>query len=121
MQLVRTQEVVISNPESEIIVGTIVVVESVCWTIRDFVSSIEALNHLLVRAKFCGNSVIIRKPDDLSDFKLEFLAEFMEELLGGERLGTIAVNDEAKVFGQFFQMLKSHANSHNARTDTTVI
>ena len=99
MQLMRPQEVVVGNPEGEIVVGTIIVVKAVCRTIRGLVGTVEPLDHLLVRTKLRGDCIIVRKADDLGDLELELLTELMEKLLGGKRIGTIAVSDKAEVFG----------------------
>jgi len=121
MELMRAQEVIISNPQSQIIVGAIVIVESVCGSIRSFISTVEAFDHLFVRPKFFGNSIIVCKAYDLGDIELELFAEFMEELLGGKRVGAVAIGNEAEVFREFLQMLEGHAHRHNAGTNAPIV
>ena len=121
MQLVGPEKVVVSNPERKVVVCTVIVIKPVRGAVGSLVCTVETFNHLLIRTEFRGNGIIICQADDLSDLELELLAEFMEELLGGKRIGAEAVGDEAEVFGQFFQMLEGHAHSHNAWTDSAVI
>ena len=45
--LVWKLEVVISNPESQVVVGTLDVVKTVCGPIGSLIGSVEAFNHLL--------------------------------------------------------------------------
>ena len=40
VMLMRAQEVIVSNPESKVIVGTVDVVKSVCVTVRGFVGAV---------------------------------------------------------------------------------
>lgn len=71
------QEVIISNPESQIIVGTVDVVEAVCVSVRGLIGPIQAFDHLLERSIFSRNSIVVGKPNDLSDLKGEIFAKFL--------------------------------------------
>ena len=121
MQFMRPQEVVVGDPERKIVVGTVVVIKSVCRAVRSFVGTVKSFDHLLIRSEFFRNSIIVRKADDLGDLELKLFTGFMEELLGGKGICTVTVSDEAEVFRQLFQMLEGHAHRHNAGADTTVI
>lgn len=71
------QEVIISNPESQIIVGTVDIVEAVCVSVRGLIGPIQAFDHLLERSIFSRNSIVVGKPNDLSDLKGEIFAKFL--------------------------------------------
>lgn len=45
------QKVVVCDPESNVIVGTVDIVKTIGWSIGLFISPIESFNHLLVRAE----------------------------------------------------------------------
>ena len=120
MDLMWAEEVIISHPKGEIIVGTIIVIEPIGWSVGCFVSAVQTLDHLLVRPEFLRDSIFVCKSDDLCDLKLKLISELTEELLGGKWISAVTVSDEAKVLRQLFQMLESHAHRHDTRTDTSV-
>lgn len=70
------EEVVISNPERKVIVGTVDVIEAVCMPVRSFIGAVEPFDHLFEGAVFCRNSIVVGKPNDLSDLKGKFLPNF---------------------------------------------
>ena len=41
----RAQEVIVSDPERQIIVGTVDAVKAVCMAVRGFISSVQAFDH----------------------------------------------------------------------------
>ncbi len=43
----RAQEVIVSDPERQIIVGTVDAVKAVCMAVRGFISPVQAFDHLL--------------------------------------------------------------------------
>ena len=45
----------------------------------------------------------------------------MEELLGSQRVGTVAVGDEAEAFWELLEMAESHAHGHDAGAHATVV
>ena len=65
--LMRTQEVIVSDPESQIIVGTVDVVEPICMAVRSFISAVQSFNHLFEWTMFCRDSIVVGKSNDLSD------------------------------------------------------
>ena len=117
----RTQKVVVSNPESQVIVGTVDVIKAICVTVRSFIGAVEPFNHLFEWEVFRRNSIVVGKLNDLSDLKGKVFPELLCEFHCGERIGTVAVSDEFKVFGQLFQSPECHAHGEDAGTDTTVI
>ena len=98
---VWTKEVIVSNPESKVIVGTVDVVETVCVTVRSLIGAIEPLNHLFKWAVFCRNSIVVGKSNNLSNFECKVFPKLSYEFHCGERIGTVTVSDELKVFRQF--------------------
>jgi len=121
MELMRSQEVVVRHPQSKIVAGTVITVETVGGTVGCLVGAIKALDHLLVRTEFLGNGIIVCKTDDLCYLKLKLLAELHEELLCGKDVGTVPVRDEPEVFWKFRHVLKGHAHCHDAGTDGSVV
>ena len=117
----RTKEVIVSNPESQVIVGAVNVVETVCVTVRSFVGAVEPFNHLFERTVSCRDSIVVGKSNHLGDFEGKVFPELFYEFHCGERIGTVAVSDELKVFGQFCKPPKSHAHGEDARPHTAVI
>ena len=81
--LVRTQEVVMSNPECQVVVDTVDVIKIIYRLIRSLVGTVEAFDHLLARPEFFGNRIVVGKSNHPCDIELEFITEFSEELLGG--------------------------------------
>ena len=117
----RTKEVVISNPKSQIVVGAFDVVKPVRMTIRSFIGTVQTLDHLLKRPVFCGDGIVIGKTNDLSDLKGKVLAEVPYEFHCGKRIGAVTVSDELKVFRQFRKSLKSHAHGEDAGPNAPVV
>ena len=117
----RTQEVVVSDPEGQVVVGAVNVIKAVCVTVRCLIGTVQALDHLFERTVFCGNSIVVGKPDDLGDFEGKVIAKLFNEFHGGEWIGAVAVSDELKLFRQLCKPLESHAHSEDAGADTPVV
>ena len=60
------------------------------------------IGYLFVMPEFFRNLIVIGEADYLCDFKLKLITEFMEELLGGKGICTVAICNELKVLRQFF-------------------
>ncbi len=45
----------------------------------------------------------------------------MEELLGGEGIGAVAIRNKAEAFREFFQMLEGHTHGHDAGAGAPVV
>ncbi len=112
----RTKEVVVSNPESNVIV-----IVSATNTVRIFKGTVQTFYHLLERAGLFGHFIIICVADYLSDIGLKGIAEFTEELLGRKRIDTVTVSYESEVYRKIFQMPKYHEHRQDTETDTKVI
>ena len=91
------EKVIIGNPESQVIVGAVDVIKTVCRSVRSLIGTVQPFDHLLERTKFSGYFIVVGKSNYLSDLKLEFFAKLMEELLGGERVGAITVSNKTEV------------------------
>ena len=63
----RAKEVVVSDPEGKFIVGAIDVVAAVCVTVRCFIGTVQPFNHLFEWTVFLRNSIVVGKPNHLSD------------------------------------------------------
>ncbi len=65
----RTEKVIVCDPEGKIVISTVDVVKAVCVTVRVLIGAVEAFNHLLERTVFCRNGIVVGKPDHLGDFE----------------------------------------------------
>ena len=115
------KKVVISNPESQVVVGAFDVVKTVRVTIRSLVSAVQPLDHLLERPVFCGDSIVVGKSDDLGDPEGKVLTELSYEFHSGKWVGTVTVSDELEVFRKLCKPPKSHAHGKDAWANTAVI
>ena len=119
--LMRSEEVIISDPKGDIVAGTLIVVIAAGYAVGGFKRTVETLDHLFERAELFGDFVLVRKPDDLSDIKTELLTELVEELLGRKRIGAVAIGDKAEIFRKLLQLTESHAHGKDAGTDAAVV
>ena len=119
--LMRSEKVIISDPEGDIVAGTLIVVIAACYAVGGFERTVEPLDHLFERAELFGDFVLVREPDDLSDIKAEVLTELVEELLCRKRIGAVAIGDKAEVFRKLLQLTESHAHSKDAGTYPAVV
>ena len=101
------EEVIIGNPESQIIVGTVDVIKTVCRSVRSLIGTVQPFDHLFERTKFFGYFIVVGKSNYLSDFKLKFFTKLVEELLRCKRVGTIAVTIKRKFFGSSVKWRKA--------------
>ena len=118
---VGTQKVIVCNPKSKVIVGTVDVVKSVRFPVGSLVGAVQAFDHLLERTIFSGNSIVVGKTKDLGDVEVKGVTEFMEELLSGQRIGAVSVGNQTEVFRKLFEVPERHAQCHDAGTDPTVV
>ena len=116
------QEVIISDPERQVIVRAFDPIEAVRMAIRSLIGTVEPFDQLFVRTEFSGNGIIVRKADHLRDLELHPLAELNEELLGSQRVGTVAVSDKEKIIRQPVpEFPEGHAHCHDAGPDAAVV
>ena len=99
--LMGTQEVVVGDPECHVIVGAIIIVVTAADPVSGFKGSVEAFDHLLVRAELPGDSIIVCKPDHLGDVKPEAFPQFLCELQGSQRIGAVPIGNEPELFRSF--------------------
>lgn len=118
---VRAQEVVVGNPESQVIVGTFDVVKAVCFPVRSLIGSIQSFYDLLERTVFLRHSIVVGKSDHLGDLEGKVLAKLLCEFHGGKRIGAVAISDEFEVFGEFLKALEGHAHGKDAGSNPSVI
>ena len=119
--LMGTQEVVVSNPEGQVIVGTVDVVEPVCMTVRRLIGTVQPLDHLFERAVFGRNSIVVGKSNDLSDGKRKIFAKFLCKLHCGKGIDAIAIGNEFKVFRKLCKPPEGHAHGEDAGADATAV
>ena len=119
--LMGTQEVVVGNPEGEVIVGAFDAVKPVRLPVGGLVGAVESLDHLLEGAEPFGDGIVVGKSDDLGDGELKGVTELMEELLGSQGIGAVAVGDEAEVFRELFEVSEGHAHGKDAGTDIAAV
>ena len=122
VELVRTQEVVISDPERKLVIRAFYPVEAVRMAVRRPVGTVETLDQLLVWTVPGGDGIVVCKADHLRDLKLHPLAELKEELLCCKRIGAVAVGNKKEAFRKLIlQLLKGHAHRHDAGTYAAVV
>ena len=118
----RSEEVVVSDPESKIKTGIFKTVITTSGAIGGFECAVESLDQLLERPELGGDFVVIGKADDLSVVEAEVLAIFEIELHGSERIGTVAIGDESETFGEFLpEVVQSLSHGEDACTNAPVI
>ena len=117
----RTKEVIVSHPESQVVAGAVDVVETVCVTVRSLIGAVQPFDHLFEGTVFCRNSIVVGKSNDLSDLECKVFPELLYEFHCGERIGAVAVSDELKVLRQPCESLKCHMHGEDAGTDPAVI
>ena len=117
----RTKEVIVSNPESKVVVGTVDVVKTICVTIRSLIGAVQPFNHLFEWSVFCRNSIVVGKSNNLSDFECKVFSELLSEFHCGKWVGAVSVSDKFKVFRKLCKPLKSHTHGEDAGTDTTIV
>lgn len=111
------QEVIVSYPEGKVIVGTVDAVESVCVSVRSFISTVQPFDHLFERTVLCRYSVVVGKSNDLSDGKSKIFSILFGEFHCSKRVGAVAIRNELKVFRQFCESAESHAHGEDTRTN----
>lgn len=117
-----TEEVVISDPECKIIVRSLKTVKAVCVTVGSLVCAVQSLNDLLIRTEFCRYCIVVLKSDYLGDLELHAFADFKEELLRSQGIGTVSISDETEPFGQYvIQFLKNQPHCHDTGADTSIV
>lgn len=117
----RAKEVVVSDPEGKFIVGAIDVVEAVCVTVRCFIGTVQPFNHLFEWTVFLRNSIVVGKPNHLSDMECKGFPEVLYEFHCGERIGAVTIRNELKVLRQLCKALESHPHSEDTGADATVV
>ena len=118
---VRAQEVVVGNPESQVIVGTFDVVKAVCFPVRSLIGPVQSFYDLFERTVFLRYSIVVGKSDHLGDLEGKVFAKLFCEFHGGKRIGAVAVSNEFEVFRELLKPLEGHAHGKNTRANSTVI
>ena len=119
--LMRTQEVIISNPESQIIVGAFDVVKAVCFPVRSLIGPVQPFYDLFERTVFLRHSIVVGKADHLGDLEGKVPAKLLCEFYGGKRIGAVAISDEFEVFRKFLKPLEGHAHGKDTGSNPAVI
>ena len=117
----RPEKVVVSHPESQVIVGAVDVVKAVCHSVRGFISTVEPFDHLFERAVLFGDGIVVGKSDYLCDLEGECFPKLFGELHGGQRIGAVTICNEFKRFRELFQTTERHAHGKDTGTDSTVV
>lgn len=118
---VWTQEVVVGNPECQVIVGAVDAVKAVCRAVRSLIGAVEPFAHLFKRAVFRGDGIAVGKSDDLGDPEGKVFSRLFCEFHGGEWIGAVAVSDEPELFRELRKSPEGHAHGKDTGADTAVI
>src|SRR5699024_8168585 len=119
--LMRTQEVIISNPESQIIVGAFDVVKAVCFPIGSFIRAVQPFHDLFEWAVVFGYSIVVGKSNDLGDRKSKILSKLLCKLHCGKGVSAVAVRNKFKVIRQLLKSVKGHAHGEDAGAHATIV
>ena len=90
-RLVRTQEVIVGDPERDVIVRAIVVVISALYAVGLLECAIQPFDELFKGTELPGHLIIICQANDLRDMELKVVSVFVKELLGSKNIGTVAI------------------------------
>ncbi|MCQ4837986.1 hypothetical protein NE556_22675, partial [[Clostridium] symbiosum] len=112
-----TEKVVVGDPERHVIVGAIVIVVTAADPVSGYKRAVKPFDHLLVGAELLRDRIIVCESDYLGNVKLEAVSQLPYELLGGQRISTIAVGNEPKLLGESFYAPESHAHGEDAWPD----
>ena len=115
------QEVIVGNPEGQIIVGTVDVIKTVCRPVGSLVCAVEPFNHLFVWTEFSGYFIVVGKSNHLGDVKLQLTFGFDKKLLCSKGIGAVTIRNELKVLRQLCKALESHPHSEDTGADATVV
>lgn len=99
----RSQKVIVSNPEYKIVVGSVDIIKAIGWAVRGFISSVEPFDYLLVGTVSGRHLIVIGQSDHLCDVKFKLFAVLAEKLMGGERISAVSVSNKTEVFWKFFR------------------
>ena len=118
---VWAQEIIVGDPESQIIVGAFDVVKAVCFPVRSLIGPVQPFHDLFEWTVFFRHSIVVGKSNHLGDLEGKVLAKLFCEFHGGKRIGAIAVRNEFEVFRELLKSLKGHAHGKDTRANSTVI
>ena len=121
LRLVRPEEVVVGDPERDIVVRAVVVVVAALDAVGLLVGTVQAFDQLLERPELRGDGIVVGKADDLRDLKVEIAAELDPELLCSKDIRAVAIGNELELFRELFDPAEGHAHGKDAGTDGAVI
>ena len=120
--VMRSEEVVVSDPESKIEIGILKTVIAAGTSVRSLESAVETLDQLLERSEFSRDFIVISEADDLSDVEAEVLTVFQIELHCSERISAVAISYEPEVFRKLIpEVLKSLTHREDAWTNASAV
>ena len=117
---VRSEEVVVGDPEGDAVVCAIEVVITAGSPIGSLEGAVHPFDHLLERAELSGDGILVGQSDDLGNVEFEVLAVVEIDLLGSKRIGGVAVGDETEMLRELPEVLQGHTHGKDAGADTTV-
>ena len=118
---VGAQEVVIGNPEGQVIVGAVDAVKAVCRAVGSLIGAVETFDHLFERPVFRGDSVVVGKSNDLGDLEGKGISKLFGKLHGGEGIGAVAVSNELEFFRELCQSPEGHAHGEDTGAHAAVV
>ena len=119
---VWAQEIIVGDPESQIIVGAFDVVKAVCFSGKKPYRSGSSRSMICLKwTVFFRHSIVVGKSNYLGDLECKVFAKLFCEFHGGKWIGAIAVSNEFEVFRELLKPLKGHAHGKDTRANSTVI
>ena len=105
-----TKEVVISDPQGNSVIGTIVVIVPAGNTVRSPKSTVQTFDLLFARPEFFGNGVDVCQADHRRNSKGQRAILAQHELLGGKGVRAVTIGDELEGYWQFLEFAESTAH-----------
>lgn len=118
--LMRTQEVVVCDPQGDIIVGSFLVIITTGDPVAGFEGTVQTFHKLLEWAEFGSYFIIVRQTDDLGDAETEVFTIFLQELHGSKDIGRVTISDELEVFRELCKVTECFSHGKNAWSYCTV-
>ena len=112
-----TKEIVISNKECYVSIGTLPAAIAIGYLIRELKGSVKTLNDLFQPAIFSRDRIVIGKPNDLNQVEIHSL---QHKLLLSKFVCGIAVSDKPEsMSGELLEFGKRHTHCQDTRSHIT--
>lgn len=119
--LMGTQEVIVSNPQGQVITGPVDAIETVCMTVGGLIGAVEPFYHLFVRAVLCGDGIAVEKSENLCNPEGKGFAQLFGKFHCGKGIGAVTIGNKLKIFRKLCKAPESHTHGKDTGADTVVV